>query len=187
VSTYRQRREARAERLREWAEKREGKADAAAEAADRMASVIPFGQPTLVGHHSERRDRNYRARIAGEMDYAVEHWRKADSMTRRADGIEAQLDASIYDDDSDATEQLERRIAGLEAARARLVAFNKTARKGCPDFDLLTDGLGESWQSLSQLEMLRNRGFPAYATSNLSSRISKDRDRLARLLRRREA
>ncbi|MNQ93662.1 hypothetical protein D3C85_1091420 [compost metagenome] len=31
--------------------------------ARQMASVIPFGQPILVGHHSEQCDRNYRNRI----------------------------------------------------------------------------------------------------------------------------
>ena len=30
-------------------------------------SVIPFGQPILVGHHSETRDRNYRKRIHGQL------------------------------------------------------------------------------------------------------------------------
>ena len=37
-----------------------------------MASVIPFGQPILVGHHSERRDRSYRDRIRSTEDRAVD-------------------------------------------------------------------------------------------------------------------
>jgi hypothetical protein len=50
MSTYRERREARAERLREWADKRAEKAGAAAERASEMGAAIPFGQPILAGH-----------------------------------------------------------------------------------------------------------------------------------------
>ena len=38
----------------------EGRAKVAA--GDKALSVIPFGQPILIGHHSEKRDRNYRRR-----------------------------------------------------------------------------------------------------------------------------
>lgn len=43
--TYRERRLAKAERLREWADKREEKADAAYSTAHNIGSQIPFGQP----------------------------------------------------------------------------------------------------------------------------------------------
>lgn len=55
--TYRDRREAKADRLREWAEKREAKAAAAFDSAATLSDAIPFGQPILVGHHSEKRAR----------------------------------------------------------------------------------------------------------------------------------
>ena len=37
-----------------------------------MASIIPFGQPILVGHHSEKRDRNYRGRIHKKFERSFE-------------------------------------------------------------------------------------------------------------------
>lgn len=43
--TYRERRLAKAERLREWADKREEKADATYSTAHNIGSQIPFGQP----------------------------------------------------------------------------------------------------------------------------------------------
>ena len=36
--------------------------------AKQMSSMIPFGQPILIGHHSERGDRNYRNRISNKFD-----------------------------------------------------------------------------------------------------------------------
>jgi hypothetical protein len=177
MTTYRERRQAKAERYREWAEKR----------AQRSAEVFKAGE-VYRGDHAFNFQPGHipqRARLIAREDRAHESLRKAERMNEKADHIEAQLDASIYDDDPDAIEALERRIAGLEAARTRYVAFNRTARKGQPDFSLLTEHQRESWQTLSRLGMLRNGGFPGYATSNLSGRISKDRDRLARLRRQR--
>ena len=54
---YRERRLAKAERLREWAEKRQAKSAAAFKGVHTIADGIPFGQPILVGHHSERHAR----------------------------------------------------------------------------------------------------------------------------------
>jgi hypothetical protein len=57
--TYREKRERKAERLRDWADRREANQSALNEAAraDEAATGIPFGQPILVGHHSEGRHR----------------------------------------------------------------------------------------------------------------------------------
>jgi hypothetical protein len=172
MTTYRERRQAKAERYREWAEKREERAGEVFKAGEVYRGDHAFNfQP---GHIPER------ARVIAREDRAFQSVRKAERMTEKADHIEAQLDASIYDDDPDAIQQLERRIAALEADRARYTAFNKSARKDAPDFDLLTRRQFASWQNLKRLGMLRKDGsFPPYATANLSGRITKDRTRLA--------
>lgn len=58
-----------------------------------MASIIPFGQPILVGHHSEQRDRNYRDRIHNtfgkafaEQDKAAYYHSKAENARETAEG-----------------------------------------------------------------------------------------------------
>lgn len=66
-----ERQEARAEALAAKAERTGREADALHERVGRMADVIPMGQPMMAGHHSEGRDRRYRARIASTMDKAV--------------------------------------------------------------------------------------------------------------------
>jgi hypothetical protein len=129
--TYRERRLARAERLRGWAETREAKQAGLNEAAraDEAATGIPFGQPILVGHHSERRHRNAIARIDRAMGAAVENSRKADSMRGRADSIEAAAEHAIYSDDEDAIERLTEKLATLEAKREQIKADNAAFRK----------------------------------------------------------
>ena len=71
--TTRERREARLEKRRTWAETRSAQAESSHARARERASVIPFGQPILVGHHSEGRDRNYRADISRDFERSFEH------------------------------------------------------------------------------------------------------------------
>ncbi|MGD1056214.1 MAG: DUF3560 domain-containing protein [Solirubrobacteraceae bacterium] len=87
--TYRERREARAERLRQWAAKRETRANQAAASVGTLASLIPLGQPILLGHHSQRRAERDRDRIANGTRRVVEHSTKAREFTSRAENIEA--------------------------------------------------------------------------------------------------
>ena len=182
MTTYRERREARAARLREWADKREVKADAASTRAQEMADAIPFGQPILVGHYSEGRDRRYRARIGTTMDRAMEHGNKARSMRSRADNIEAAAAKAIYSDDDDAVVRLAEKIDRLVAERARLVAYNKSCRKGARDASTLDAEQLADAVRLAKIGFLRADGaFPGYATSNLSGQISAARKRLAAL------
>ncbi len=187
--TYRDRRQARAERLREWADKRETRAAVALEDASRRADAIPFGQPILVGHHSEGRDRRYRAGIARKMDQGVEHRRKAEDMRRRADSIEAAADRAIYDDDPDAVPRLRERIRGLEAERDRWKAYNASCRKaakagGVGDTGLLDDRQRAEFATLARVASYQLRAggaAPVYVSSNLSGNIGRLRKRLAAL------
>ena len=60
---YDTKRQARYERLLKAAERASMESQSLHNQAHEMASVIPFGQPILIGHYSEGRDRRYRARI----------------------------------------------------------------------------------------------------------------------------
>jgi hypothetical protein len=173
MSPYRERREARAERLREWAAKRETKAEAAFNTAESMAAVIPFGQPILAGHHSERRDRRYRDRIGRNMDRGLDHSRKAADMASRADGIEAAAERAIYSDDPDAIERLAKRIAELEAERDSVKERNAAYRK-------------EHRAELAAMTAYQRSQavpHPSYELQNLGGNIGRQRKRLAELER----
>ncbi len=169
--TYRDRREARAERLDEWAAKREAKSLQAAQAADRIADGIPLGQPILVGHHSEAAHRRDIERIHSGMNKALEHERKAESMSSRADGIRSQLANAIYSDDTDAIPALEERIAKLEAERESYKAANSAYRKA-HKAELAAMTAYERGQALP---------YPSYALTNLGANIRRNQERLDQL------
>lgn len=181
--TYRERREARADRLREWAEKRERKAEHDYQAARQIADRIPFGQPILVGHHSEGRARRDAARIDAGMRRSIEHAETAARMTARAATIDAQAASAIYSDDPDALDRIRDRIADLEGERDRIKAYNASCRKGTPDLDLLT---GQEQRALADAARyapggLRGGQFPAYHLTNLTGNIARQRKRLQQL------
>jgi hypothetical protein len=161
--TYRDRREARAERLRGWAATREERAEAVFKAGEPFTSDYAFN--TQPGHIP------FRAKLIAREDRAHESLGKAASMRSRAGGIEGQLAASVYDDDPDAIGQLRARIARLEAERDAAKAANATYRR-------------EHRAELAAMSPYQ-RGqavpYPGYHFQNLSGNLSRQRARLARL------
>ena len=173
--TYRERQEAKAERLRGWAENREAKQQGLSQAAraDEATTGIPFGQPILIGHHSERRHRRAIERMDNAMRASIDNSQKASSMRSRADSIEAAADHAIYSDDHDAIERLEEKIAGLEAKRERIKTRNAEFRK-------------EHKAELKELTAYgRDQAMPhrSYELKNLGGLISTSRKRLEQLKR----
>ena len=167
--TYRERRERKAERLREWAAKREAAATAVLASHEVFRGDVAFNtQPGNIP---------FRARVIAADDRAYASLRKADSMERRAEGIEEQLAGAIYSDDPDAIDQLRTRIAGLEADRERYKRFNASARKGQPDWSILSEDEGRRVR-----EGVKWFGCKlAYPLDNLNGNLARQRARLAQL------
>jgi hypothetical protein len=186
--TYRERRLRRADRLREWAEKRAAKSAASFTTAHRIADAIPFGQPILVGHHSERYARRDQERIHHAMAAGIEHERTAASMTSRADEVERQAEQAIYSDDLDAIERLREKIASLEAERDRIKAINSAIRKGAGWESRITPPLNDRERNellmfarVCPYHEVDKRGFPSYVLQNLSGNLARARQRVAQL------
>lgn len=176
--TYRESREAKAERLREWAGKREQRAEAQINSNPETRHDIAF--ITQPGHIPAR------ARMIAADERAFESLGKAREMESRASNIEAQLSGSIYSDDPDAIEQLQARIAGLEAERDRVKRYNATCRKGAPDLSILDDtqrrdllGMIRVWGDIQ----CKGGAFPGYHLTGLSSNINRNKKRLEQLQR----
>ncbi len=163
--TYRERREARAERLRGWANKRETAAAATFKSHEVYRGDTAFN--TQPGHIPER------ARVIAQTDRAVASLRKAEGMESRADNIESQLDHAIYSDDPDAAEALEDRIAALEVQRAAINASNTAFRKA-----VKAAGLPKvaKWK---EADFQGHHQYEDYQAANLNGRISANRKRLA--------
>ena len=105
---YYERQEARRERYELRAERARQESNAATRQAEKMASIIPMGQPILVGHHSEGRDRRYRARIGQTMDKAISLDKKAAYYEEKAESVGQ---SGISSDAPDALERLEKKLA----------------------------------------------------------------------------
>ena len=163
-------------------------AQAAAEAktlnarAGAMASVIPFGQPILVGHHSEGRDRRYRSRIARTFERAHEVGQKAQDLAARAASVGT---AGVSSDDPDAVVKLRAKLAGLEATQARMVAVNREIRKGGPGLQQRLIDLGIPAMvadSIVMPDFAGRVGFPDYRLKNNGAEIRRTQKRIAELL-----
>lgn len=189
--TRRERLERKLEKRAEWAASRDRKAAAGFKRAETIAHGIPMGQPILVGHHSERHHRKDLERMDAGMRAGVESSAMAEHHRSKADGLERQLEGSIFSDDPDAVPALEARIADLEEKRAHLVALRKAWKKaGKPAADNL-----EGWTKVAELvgcELSELAGrrmdlarfswhdspVPAYETQNLGGNIGRLRKRL---------
>ena len=84
---YENRQEDRKDRLLDRAERAVADSDSTYAQAKDMANVIPFGQPILIGHHSEQRDRNYRDRIHTKFGKAFALQDKAEHYQRKAANV----------------------------------------------------------------------------------------------------
>lgn len=112
-STTEERAAERAARFEGYSEKRGTEAERAVSTVQGITQHIPFGQPILVGHHSERRARKDAERIENGMRKAVNLWETSEYWQRRA---LASLAHARYAERADVRY---RRIKKLEAARGK--------------------------------------------------------------------
>lgn len=180
MSQYEDKRQAKADRYREWADKADARGAAAQRGAHAIADGIPLGQPILVGHHSEKRHRRDLDRIDSGYRRAGEESDKAARHEARADHIEN--DTAIHGADPEAVTKLREKIADLEAERDRIKAYNASARKGQPDGDLLDERQRAQLISAATYSYTsKGGGFPAYHLSNMGGNIRRYKQRLAQL------
>lgn len=186
-SNFAERRAARAERYAELAEKNRVASTLRYEQARQIGDAIPFGQPILVGHHSEKRHRRDLERIDTNMRKSIEHDRKADYYERRA--ASAESNRAIFSDDPEAVRLLREKIAMAERNQEYMKAVNKHVRrmKDNPEACIITlqaEGLTEA-QARAAIEPdpMGRSGFPSYALKNNSANIRRMKQRLADLER----
>lgn len=178
---YEAKRQARYERLLKAADKAAAESASRTQTAQQMSMFIPLGQPILVGHHSERKDRNYRERIHNNYRKGFELAKKAEELRSRAASI-ANNDA-IFSDDPDATEKLAEKIERLEKRQELMKAANKLVRKN--DRAGLA-ALGFSETRITRLftpDFCGRIGFADFEITNNGANIRRCKERLAQVER----
>lgn len=183
-NSYEQKIQRRRERLQAASERAQAESDSTLAQARRMADVIPFGQPILVGHHSEGRDRRYRARIHDKMGKGVALADKAEQLQRRAESVGT---GGISSDDPEAITKLQQQLADAQSSQAAMKAVNAAIRKHRDDKPAQLQALqGLGWSAERAEKMLEpdfagRVGFPAYALSNNNANIKRIEQRIAEL------
>jgi len=124
MNFYEEKQEAKRERLRKRAEKYRAEAASRYKKGTTALDAIPFGQPILVGHYSERGDRAYRGKAIRSIEKSFELADKANELAKRANSV----NESISSDDPDAMVKLEDKLLKLQEAHALMVERNKEAR-----------------------------------------------------------
>ncbi|MDR0736006.1 MAG: DUF3560 domain-containing protein, partial [Zoogloeaceae bacterium] len=130
ANAYAQRLEARRERLEVAAARAEAESMAAYRNARKMAECIPFGQPILVGHHSEGRDRRFRDRIHNTFGKSFSLQEKADYLTRKAASVGT---GGISGDDPDAITKLQKELDAAVENQAMMKSANRIVRSTRPE------------------------------------------------------
>ncbi|WP_372371963.1 DUF3560 domain-containing protein [Xanthomonas axonopodis] len=180
MNSYEAKIAARRDRLEARAEAVGKSAEMTYQRARSMADAIPFGQPILVGHHSETRDRNYRNRIHNTFGRAFNEMDKAKHYADKAAAVGT---GGISSDDPDAIEKLKAELAGLEASQERMKAVNKVIRTKKTSDAQKAALAAQGFSAEIVAEMLKpdfagRVGFPSYALSNNTANMRRIRLRI---------
>lgn len=183
MNSYEAKQAARRQRLQDRADALQKQADATSTQARKMAEAIPFGQPILVGHHSEKRDRAYRGRINQKHE-------KARALHEQADEARAKAATAgtggISSDDPDAVVKLREKLAKYETLQATMRDTNKAIRanKTKPEQIAAIVALGlpeKAAATLIEPDFAGRIGFADYQLSNNSAEIRRIKARIAEL------
>ncbi len=188
MNEYEAKKQDRIDRYHDRAEQARERGDRLIEDGSQALRQIPLGQPILVGHHSEKRDRNYRKRAVGKLDRGFAEHKKAEYWEAKAKA--AENNNAISSDDPEAISKLAEQIEEAEKEHARKKAANRIIREKpknekTPEKEALLRELGFTSQKLiDQLfvpDYIGRIGFPDYDLTNGNANIRRMKTRLAQL------
>lgn len=184
MQDYAARQAEKKERYEDLADRTRRQAESVGKTARMRADAIPFGQPILVGHHSERRDRNFRDKIWRGFQKERELSKKADHYAGKAAGIGT---GGISADDPEAVVKLKDELTKLEEKQRRMKEANAIIRRK----DLTDDqkvgamadlGIKEAVaRELLKPDFCNRIGFADYQLSNNSANMRRIKGRIEQL------
>lgn len=179
---FEQRREKRIANAENRAIKNQQEADNLYNSAKEMAGAIPFGQPILIGHHSEKRDRNYREKIHNKFGQSFEKQEKAAYYADKAESIKN--NTAISSDDPQVLQKLNEKLKSLQEAQEFMKSANKHIRKNDKlGFLKLPHATEKLWEDLTTPNVMGHIGFAHYSLSNNGANIRQVQKRIEQLNR----
>lgn len=115
--------EARADRFQQYADNAAGRSSESWDRAHKLAAQIPFGQPILVGHHSEGRHRAHIKRIDSASRKGYNEYKKAEYWQDRANAAIRRAEKRMT------PVQVARRIEKLEKERRKAAKYQDSEYK----------------------------------------------------------
>lgn len=175
-----ERQTARKERAQASAAKAAAKSDQFYKQSHDRASLIPFGQPILVGHHSEPRARRDAERIFNDMGKSVAESEKAQYYSDKAASVGS---AGIASDDSEAVTKLKKKLEKLEKGHALMKATNKAIKQHKDQASQIAalvalDITEDAARELLKPDYAGRIGFASYSLSNNSAVIRSTKKRI---------
>ena len=182
LNRYEERQQNRLDRYEALADKATVKSTVLATRSNQMAECIPFGQPILVGHHSEKRDRNFRSKIHSIMGKSVQEMKKAEYYQNKADSVGK---GGISSNDPNAIEKLKSKLEKLQQAQELMKKANKLIKK-FPEHNARLEGLIElGFSKEKAIDVLNHKygsiGFASYSLQNNNAEINRLKKRIAEL------
>ena len=175
--TYEERQEAKRERYLGLAAKANAAGNAAFKRVKSISDHIPFGQPILVGHHSERRHRADIRRIENNMAVSVAASKKEEYYRQKAASVGC---GGISSDDENAIEKLTEKLEDRQKRQEMMKKVNALIRK--KDVAGLVALVGEKRAvELQQPDFCGRIGFASYSLQNNNAEINRLKKRIAQL------
>jgi|GEM_PF-6264496 len=177
-ANYQYKQAAREERYADRATKARTESNQAYSTARKMGDAIPCGQPILIGHHSERCDRNYRNRMSGKYEQACKLSEKAAYYDGKAATIGQ---GGIASDDPEAINKLKVKLLACEQRQELMKNANRLIRKNDHQ-GLMALGLAEKEiHELTTPDFANRIGFADYQLSNNNAEIRRIKGRIEEL------
>jgi hypothetical protein len=184
IEDYKERQQEKLNRYLELADKAKDESASAYNRAGAISDMIPFGQPVLVGHHSEGRHRRDIERIHNAMNKSIEAGKKAEYYKQKAGNVENPN--AISSDDPEAIDKLKEKLAVLEAAQIKRKAVNAAHARflknpASLDNETFNDEVKERIRTYIPRYSWEPHPIPPYAITNDNANIKRIKDRIAHL------
>lgn len=153
-------------------------------AVRKNGQVIPFGQPILIGHHSEKKHRRFIERQNADFSKASELQKKSEYYAKKAAAVGT---GGISSDDEDAILKLKTKLENAEKAQDSMKKANAVIRKFKGDEvaqieAIVALGLSEAVAKEAVKPDFAGRvGFPPYALTNNNAKIKNMKKRIEEL------
>lgn len=167
------------ERFSELSKKNKVKAEDYYRESREAIEHIPFGQPILVGHHSESKHRNAISKANKKMDMSVEANKKSQYYQSKSLTVGV---SGIASDDPMALQKLKDKLISLVENQEIMKLANKQYQAGgWPAVIVLSQELKDELIKNQERFSLKGKPFASYSLSNNSSEIRRIKSRIEQI------